>query len=257
MVETVQKENTSSQLIDNAAAIEQNAATMKEALKAGGGSVQAPAAAASGPKSDLADFVSIGINGSKYAKAAEVLMTGMADASSKRDNGMIFGGSGKGRRGSRFMQTHEGGMSAMPSSYSDRKMMDRMERRPDKKELADRKLADMINGTTSGVAGHSYAHGNSAVMVSGGKISEKGVAQLSAVVKLCQQNIETATNNMRMPSAERINYGLQQGHNDAELWAKGETDEQRRKRLAGTSAEFKHSNINAAPSAPQVPKPAA
>ena len=270
MVDTVQNESNSGQLIDNQAAIQKNLLGMQQAAAAmggaGGGAGGGMAVDASRPSSDIDPFLSVGISSSKYAKAAEVVATGMDSAASKRGNGMMFGGTSK--RDSRFIQIHEGGISAMPTSYSDRKLMAKMAAKPDKKELAERKLIAQINGATSTVAGHSYAHGNSAVMAGGAKVSMGSVASLSAipnlvsdpVLKKFQDNIIIAQNNLRMPSAERINQGLALGNADAEQLTNMETPEQKRLRLGQSSTEFKQREANqshdfAASRGPSAPTP--
>ncbi len=253
MVDTVQNENNSGQLIDNQAAIQKNLLAMQQAVSggaSGGPSMGGGAGGGGGPSSDIDPFLSVGISGSKYAKTAEIIMTGMSDAGAKRGNGMMFSGTSK--RDSRFIQIHNGGISAMPTSYSDRKLMAKMAAKPDKKELAERKLAASINGATSTVAGHSYAHGNSAVVAGGAKVSMGSVASLSAipnlvsdpVLKKYQDNIVTAQNNLRAPSAERINQGLALGNADAEQLANIETPEQKRLRLGQASTEFKLREAN-------------
>lgn len=275
-VSTVQNEQNGGQLIDNQAAIKDNLLAMQQALDAktggGGGTVSAGPSA---PSSDIDPFLSVGITSSKYAKGAEIAMTAMSDGAKKPGSDMMFSG---GKKGSRFTQIHDGGISAMPSSYSDRKLMAKMMAKPDKKELADRKLAAQINGATSTVAGHSYAHGNSAVVGGGAKISGGSVAALSAapevlsdpLLKKYQDNIITATNNINRPSWQRINEGLAQGHADMELLANQETPEQQRLRLAQTSQSFKAMEANQshdyvvdrnsggfknAPNAPSAPTP--
>ncbi len=271
MVDTVQNENNSGQLIDNQAAIQKNLLAMQQAaatmpgVGGGGGSAGGMSVDASRPSSDIDPFLSVGITSSKYAKAAEVVATGL-DSASKRGNGMMFSGTSK--RDSRFIQIHQGGISAMPTSYADRKLMAKMAAKPDKKELAERKLIAQINGATSTVAGHSYAHGNSAVIGGGAKVSMGSVASLSAipnlvsdpVLKKFQDNIITAQNNLRAPSAERINQGLALGNADAEQLTNMETPEQKRLRLGQASTEFKQREANqshdfAASRGPSAPTP--
>lgn len=277
-VSTVQNEQNGGQLIDNHAAIKDNMLAMQQALEAGGGGAGGVSAAPAAPSSDIDPFLSVGITGSKYAKGAEIAMTAMSDGAKKPGSDMMFGGGNK-KGSSRFVQIHEGGISAMPTSYSDRKLMAKMMAKPDKKELADRKLAAQINGATSSVAGHSYAHGNSAVLGGGAKISGASIAALSAapevlsdpLLKKYQDNINTATNNLSRPSWQRINEGLAQGHADMELLANQETPEQQRLRLGQSSQSFKAMEANQshdyvvdrntggfkanAPSAPSAPTP--
>lgn len=273
MVDTVQNESNSGQLIDNQAAIQKNLLAMQQAAAAmpggggGGGAAGGMSVDASRPSSDIDPFLSVGITSSKYAKAAEVVATGL-DSASKRGNGMMFSGPGK-SASSRFCQIHQGGISAMPTSYGDRKLMAKMAAKPDKKELAERKLIAQINGATSTVGGHSYAHGNSAVIGGGAKVSMGSVASLSAipnlvsdpVLKKYQDNIHIAQNNLRMPSAERINQGLALGNADAEQLTNMETPEQKRLRLGQSSTEFRQREANQShdfsasrgPSAPTPP----
>jgi hypothetical protein len=258
MVDTVQNEQNSGQLIDNQAAIQKNLLAMQQAAAtspgvaaAGGGAAGGMTVESARPSSDIDPFLSIGISSSKYAKTAEIVMTGVANSRQNPGNGMMFSGNSK-RTASRFCEIHAGGISAMPSSYSDRKLMAKMAAKPDKKELAERKLIAQINGTTSTVAGHSYAHGNSAVLAGGAKISGASVVSLSAipnlvsdpVLKKYQDNIHIAQQNLRMPSAERINQGLALGNADAEQLANIETPEQKRLRLGQSSVEFRQREAN-------------
>lgn len=257
MVDTVQNENNSGQLIDNQAAIQKNLLAMQQAAATmpggggGGGAAGGMSVEASRPSSDIDPFLSIGITSSKYAKAAEVAMIGVSNSRKTPGNGMMFSGNSK-RDASRFCTIHAGGISAMPSSYADRKLMAKMSAKPDKKELAERKLIAQINGTTSTVAGHSYAHGNSAVLAGGAKVSGASVSSLSAipnlvsdpVLKKYQDNIHIAQQNLRSPSAERINRGLALGNADAEQLTNMETPEQKRLRLGQSSVEFRQRESN-------------
>ena len=277
-VSTVQNEQNAGQLIDNQAEIQKNLLAMQQALDGktggGGGTVSAGPSA---PSSDIDPFLSVGITSSKYAKGAEIAMTAMSDGAKKPGGDMMFSGGNK--KGSRFVQIHQGGISAMPTSYSDRKEMAKMMAKPDKKELAERKLAAQINGATSTVAGHSYAHGNSAVVGGGAKISGGSVAALSAapemlsdpVMKKYQDNIITASNNLSRPSWQRMNEGSARGDADMELLISQETPEQQRMRLGQASQSIKAMEANQshdylvdrnsggfvknAPNAPSAPTP--
>lgn len=275
-VSTVQNEQGGGQLVDNQAEIQKNLLAMQQALDGksggGGGTVSGPSA----PSSDIDPFLSVGITGSKYAKGAEIAMTAMSDGAKKPGSDMMFGGGNK--KGSRFTQIHDGGISAMPSSYADRKLMAKMMAKPDKKELADRKLAAQINGATSTVGGHSYAHGNSAVVGSGAKISGASIGALSAapeilsdpLLKKYQDNINTATNNMNSPSLQRIVEGLGRGDANAEDFARKLTPDQQRQMEVGKSQSFLAQQANqtndvfvdrntgglkTAPNAPSAPTP--
>src|SRR6218665_12619 len=194
MVDTVQSESNSGQLIDTQAEIQKNLLAMQQALAStpgagGGGAAGGMSVAAARQSSDIDPILSVGVANSKYAKAAEIVATGLDSASKGRGNGMMFGGASKRDAQSRFCPIHKGGISAMPSSYSDRKLMAKMMAKPDKKKQAERKLIAQINGTTSGVAGHSYAHGTSAVIGSGAKVSMGSVASLSAIPNMVSDPI--------------------------------------------------------------------
>jgi hypothetical protein len=252
-VSTVQNEQGGGQLIDNQAEIQKNAIALQQTLAAGaGGSGGAAPAATSdtvtvaGEAASKALAGKTGIAGSAFFSA----LTEISDSAKKPGSDMIFG-TGK-KKGSRFTQIHDGGISAMPSSYAERKLMAKMAARPDKRKLADRKLAAQINGATSTVAGHSYAHGNSVVMAGGARVPGASVSALSAapealaapVMKKYQDNIIVAANNLIRPSAQRINEGLAQGHADMELLANQETPEQQRLRLGNTSQSFRAMEAN-------------
>ncbi len=274
MVDTVQNEQSSGQLIDNQQAIQQNALAMAQTLsqmgvQGGGGS----AGVSGGQKADVAEILESTAMKSVTAKAGpagSIFMSAMTDISdsAKRGGGSDMMFSGGNKRDRAIQSKYAGSDGFMPNSYSDRKAMAKDMRRPSKEELAERKLAAQINGTTSTVAGHSYAHGNSAVIAGGAKISGASIAALSAapailadpVLKKFQDNIVTAKNNLNSPSWARINEGLAQGHANMEQLVNQETPEQQRMRLGQSSQSYRtmvaeEQHDFAASRGPSAPKP--
>lgn len=275
MVDTVQNEQAGGQLIDNQAAIQKNALAIEQTLsqmgiQGGGGG----GGAAGGPKSDVAEVLESTAMKSVTAKAGPIgsmfvtAMTDISDSSRRGASQDPLGGKNKREVHSKYA----GADGFMPSGgYGERLSIAREMRRGgggDKKEMADRKLAAQINGATSTVAGHSYAHGNSSVIAGGAKISGASISALSAapailsdpVLKQYQDNIATAKNNLNSPSWMRINEGLAQGHANMEQLANQETPEQQRMRMGQASQSYKvmvadEQNDFAASRGPSAPKP--
>lgn len=249
-ISTVQSENNSGQLIDQDAEMRKNMLVIENAAK-GASAGSGPAAASSGRSSDTDAFISSGVSGSQFArqiKYAEVAMT-VAGESARRPSGneMIFGSSRKGQPSQFLNMSNGGGIAAMPSSYSDRKLAAKMAaKKPDKDAIAKRVLAGKVNGTGSTVRGASYAHGNSAVVGGGLKVSGASIATLSATpaafgpeTHKAISNINTITNDKRQLSMERINHDAALGYSTAEDHINRETPHMKALRLGGTSAEFR------------------
>ncbi|MDY0009762.1 MAG: hypothetical protein RBS08_08650 [Bdellovibrionales bacterium] len=247
-ISTVQSENNSGQLIDQEAETRKNMLVIENAAKgasAGGGSAAAP----SGRSSDADAFISGGVSGSKYIKGAEFVMTVASESARKPGGDMIFGTGRKGQsNNSQFLNmSRGGGISAMPTSYSDRKMMAKMAaKKPDKDAVAKRALAAKVNGTGSTVGGASYAHGNSAVVGKGLKVSGASIATLSAApaafgpdTHKAISNLNTIAHDKRHLSMDRINRDAALGYSTAEDHINRETPHMKSLRLAGTSTEFK------------------
>ncbi|HCS22430.1 MAG TPA: hypothetical protein DIW20_01665 [Rhodospirillaceae bacterium] len=272
MVDTVQNEQAGGQLIDNQAAIQKNALAIEQTLsqmgiQGGGGG----GGAAGGPKSDVAEVLESTAMKSVTAKAGPIgsmFVTAMTDISDSSRRGGAEGMFGGNKRDRAIQSKYSGSDGFMPSSYSERSAMAKDARRPSKAETAERKLAAQINGATSTVAGHSYAHGNSSVIAGGAKISGASISALSAapailsdpVLKQYQDNIVTAKNNLNSPSWARINEGLAQGHANMEQLANQETPEQQRMRMGQASQSYKvmvaeEQNDFAASRGPSAPKP--
>jgi len=241
MVDTVQSEQSGGQLVDNQLAIQKSSIAIEQALSQAGvqGGAGVAAAAAGGSRSDVADVLESTAMKSVTAKAGPVgsiFMTALTDLSdgAKRSPKSKYAGSD----------------GFMPSGgYGERLAIAKDIRRGgggNKKEQADRKLADKITGMTSSAAGHSYAHGNSVVMVSGGKVSGSSIAALSATPGILAEsvhkhleNINTAKQNMDKPTWARINQGAALGHADAEQLINQETPEQQRMRLGQSSQSYR------------------
>lgn len=258
MVDTVQSEQSGGQLVDNQLAIQKSSIAIEQALSQAGvqGGAGVAAAAAGGSRSDVADVLESTAMKSVTAKAGPVgsifmtTMTDLSDGAKRSSPNALLEGGGGNKRERAIQSKYAGSDGFMPSGgYGERLAIAKDIRRGgggNKKEQADRKLADKITGMTSSAAGHSYAHGNSVVMVAGGKVSGSSIAALSATPGIVAEsvhkhieNINTAKQNMDKPTWARINQGAAMGHADAEQLINQETPEQQRMRMGQASQSYR------------------
>ncbi|MDP2207119.1 MAG: hypothetical protein Q8K65_12530 [Alphaproteobacteria bacterium] len=265
-VETVQSEQgaTNTQSFDNQAAFERNA-NMAEQLKQGAPDAlkQLGAMPSGGGRQDSAlDYVGADAvaSGSKYSMAIKSAATVWDQARSP--GGGITGDLGRSKQ-SRFMPSN-GHRDDMKEINAQRRAMSKQARsRAGKADILER----------ANIAGDSLT-GHAPVGMS---IPSKFVAALGAaaayigtVIKKIHNNMETALENIKAPSLQRIVEDLGRGFSTAEEFMRGITPDLQRQMEVGKSQSFLAQQANqtndvfvdrntgglkTAPNAPSAPSP--